>query len=233
MFTGIIEDLGQVERVQTGPRGGRILTVSTRLDPASLNIGDSIATSGVCLTMTRLSGQTFEADAGPTTLERTTIGRLGPGQKVNLERSVTPNTRLGGHIVAGHVDGVGRVIQVRPNENAFTVEIEAPPDVLALTIPRGSVAVDGISLTVAARADRTFSIMVIPHTWRATTLQHLSPGATVNLEVDLIARYVAGLLERYGAPAGLTASDGEPSRRLTESFLATHGFVNNGPSSRD
>ncbi|MBK8013313.1 MAG: riboflavin synthase [Deltaproteobacteria bacterium] len=229
MFTGIIEDLGQVERVQTGPQGGRILTVATRFDPTSLHVGDSIATNGVCLTMTRLSGQTFEADAGPTTIERTTIGKLAAGQKVNLERAVTPTTRLGGHIVAGHVDGIGRVVQVRPNENAYTVEIEAPLDVLGLTIARGSVAVDGISLTVASRTDRTFSIMVIPHTWRSTTMQQLSAGASVNIEIDLIARYVAGLVQGYRAAA--EPSPGEPRGRLTETFLAEHGFVNHGASS--
>lgn len=218
MFTGIIEDVGSVTRVAPGPGGGRVLHIRTGLDPSSLAVGDSICTNGVCLTATSVAGDVFSVDAGPETLSRTTVGRLQVGSAVNLERSVTPTTRLGGHLVMGHVDAVGRVRAVVKRQNAWDLTVEAPRDVLKLIIPRGSVAVDGISLTVTDRAGDTFGLSIIPHTWRVTTMASLRPQDPVNIEADVIARYVEGLLAfEAGAPA---PSGGG----LTEAFLKKHGF---------
>ena len=215
MFTGIVEDVGVVQRVSPGTGGGRVLQIRTGFEPSTLAIGDSICTNGVCLTATTLSGETFTVDAGPETLSRTTVGRLQPGAKVNLERSVTPSTRLGGHLVMGHVDAVGRVRALVKRENAWDITIEAPTEVLKLVIPRGSVAVDGISLTVTARDAQTFGLSIIPHTWKVTTMAALKEGDPVNLEADVIARYVEGLLS-FDAPAS--------SGGLTEALLKKHGF---------
>lgn len=208
--------MGWVRRVEGGPGGGKRLVIETNLDPATIAVGDSVCTEGVCLTATQISGRMFWIDAGPETLERTTIGALAAGSRVNLERSVTPATRLGGHLVQGHVDGVGTVRRVAKNENAYDVEIEAPPDVLALCIPRGSIAIDGISLTITKKTDERFGVMIIPHTWSATTLVDKRVGSNVNLEADMIARYVAGLLEGYAAQTTKPA--------LTEDFFRKHGF---------
>lgn len=216
MFTGIVEDVGTVARVAPGEGGGRTLWIRTRLDPATIAVGDSVCTNGVCLTAVRVEGDVFAVDAGPETLSRTTVGDLGAGSKVNLERSVTPTTRLGGHMVAGHVDAVGTVAAVRQRENAWDLDVEVPEEVLRLAIPRGSIAVDGVSLTITGRTDQAFGLSIIPHTWDVTTFAALKPGSKVNVEADVIARYVAGLLEAFqkeGSKPGLTAA-----------FLEEHGF---------
>jgi riboflavin synthase len=215
MFTGIIEDVGVVQKIGPGREGGKRIAIGTRFPEETIEIGDSISTSGVCLTVVHKEGATFAIDAGPETLARTTLGGLTAGTRVNLERSVTPATRLGGHLVQGHVDGVGRIVSVRKRENAFDFEIEAPEEVLRLAAPRGSIAVDGISLTITGRARSSFSVSIIPHTHAVTTIGDRKPGDTVNLEADLIARYVAGLLEWTENPE---------KGGLTEAFLAEHGF---------
>src|SRR5687767_468929 len=147
-----------------GQGGGKSLWIRTDLPMSSIAIGDSIATSGVCLTVTQKDGATFSVDAGPETLARTTIGELTAGAKVNLERSCTLETRLGGHLVQGHVDAVGTVRSIVPHDNAHDFTFEAPREVLALAVPRGSIAIDGISLTITGRTDETFTVMIIPHT---------------------------------------------------------------------
>lgn len=219
MFTGIVEDVGTIARVAGGRGGGKTLWIRSDLPGDSIAIGDSISTSGVCLTVTQKSpserGGTFSVDAGPETLARTTIGELTAGSKVNLERSCTLQTRLGGHLVQGHVDAVGTIRSIVPHENAHDFLFEAPPEVLALSVPRGSIAIDGISLTVTGRTEETFSVMIIPHTFAETTLGAARPGTRVNLEVDMIARYVAGLLEGHRQAA-------KPG--LTEELLKKHGF---------
>lgn len=202
MFTGIIEDIGTIERVEVGFEGGRRLTIRSGFSPASLHTGDSIATSGVCLTATAVEGSRFTVDVGPETLHRTTLGRVVCGAHVNLERSVTLETRLGGHLVQGHVDAVGRLVRVSKRENAFDLEVEAPEDLLRLAVPRGSIAIDGISLTITDRSSKTLSVSIIPHTWQRTAISERKPGDEVNLEADLIARYVAALCAptRHAAP---------------------------------
>ncbi len=216
MFTGIIEDVGVVRATRAGDRGGRTLTVETKLDPASIGIGDSIAVNGVCLTVTRLEGGRFSVDAGPETLARTTTGALAVGDRVNLERALTLATRLGGHLVQGHVDELGRVRAVHARENAYDLVIDAPAELMRLVAPRGAITVDGISLTVTGVDPRGFSVSVIPHTWRVTSLSTRTAGSAVNLEADLLARYVVRLLETRESGGG---------GKLSEAFLAEHGFL--------
>ena len=216
MFTGIIEGLGTVERVAPGRGGGRTLTLRPPFDLSGLALGDSVATNGVCLTATSLKDGAFTADAGPETLLRTTIGTLTPGTRVNMERAVTLATRLGGHLVQGHVDAVGRILGITRRDNAYDVTLGAPPEVLRLVIARGSVTLDGISLTVTAREAETFGVSIIPHTWQVTACAAWRVGQDVNVEADLVARYVDGLLSGRDAPAA------KPG--LTAAFLREHGF---------
>lgn len=216
MFTGIIEDVGVVRATRAGDRGGRTLTIETHLDPASIRIGDSIAVNGTCLTVTRLEGPRFSVDAGPETLTRTSTGALATGDRVNLERALTLATRLGGHLVQGHVDELGQVRAVLARENAYDLVIDAPAELMRLVAPRGAITVDGISLTVTGVDPRGFSVSVIPHTWRVTSLSTRTAGSVVNLEADLLARYVARLLETRESGGG---------GKLSEAFLAEHGFL--------
>lgn len=207
MFTGIVEGLGEVVSVTAGPGGGKVLEVRHAFSAekgAPVVLGDSVAHDGVCLTATKVRPDRYAVDAGPETLERTTVGTFKVGTKVNLERAVTLETRLGGHLVQGHVDAVGRIRSVSARENAWDLWVDIPQDVLQLVIPRGSVAVDGISLTVTGRDAAGFSLSIIPHTWDITSLRTRTTGAGVNIEVDLLARYVSGLLEPLGGKPGLT-----------------------------
>lgn len=208
MFTGIVEGLGEVASLRKGADGGRVLEIHHTLGPreaAPIAVGDSVAHDGVCLTATEVGAGRFVVEAGPETLERTTVGEWSAGAPVNLERAVTLETRLGGHLVQGHVDAVGRVRSVSSRENAWDLWVDVPPEVVQLVIPRGSVAVDGISLTVTGRDEEGFSLSIIPHTWEVTSLRRRRGGSAVNVEVDLMARYVAGLLEPLGRSApGLT-----------------------------
>ena len=206
MFTGIIEGVGEIAAVREGGSGGRTFEVRHRFEGPSapaVAIGDSVAHDGVCLTASSLGGPSvFTVEAGPETLQRTTAGEWGAGRALNLERAVTLETRLGGHLVQGHVDGVGRVRSVAQRDNAWDLWVDVDPDILRLVIPRGSVAVDGISLTVTGRDAAGFSLSIIPHTWQVTSLRDRRGGSRVNVEVDLMARYVAGLLEPLGPADG-------------------------------
>lgn len=202
MFTGIIEHVGTIQTVSPGAGGGRVLTIRHAFEPSSIQLGDSIATSGVCLTVTKLEGDRFTVDVGPETLLRTSLGGLTSGARVNLERSVTLGTRLGGHLVQGHVDAVGKIARIARRENAYDLDIETPPSLLRMAVPQGSIAIDGISLTITGRTSSAFSVMIIPHTWQVTTLGERKIGDPVNLEADLIIRYVAGLLEGSAKSAG-------------------------------
>lgn len=215
MFTGIVDHVGEVVAERPGAGGGRTLTVRHRFGADAIAIGDSISHDGVCLTATSLASDTYTIDVGPETLARTTMGDMHAGTPVNLELAATLSTRLGGHLVQGHVDGVGRIVSLRQRENAWDLDVEVPVELLPLIVPRGSVTVDGISLTVTGRSERTFSLSIIPHTWKITSLAKKGQGSPVNVEVDLIARYVQGLLEGYrGSEAG----------GITEAFLRKHGF---------
>ena len=188
MFTGLIEATGTV-RALTPVAGGQRLTIETGL-AAALAPGDSVATSGVCLTVVALQPDAWIADVSPETLRVTALGALTSGAAVNLERPLAIGSRLGGHFVQGHVDGIGRIEAITAEGEFYRVRISFPPRLAAYFIEKGSVAVDGISLTIASLADTTFDVQIIPHTWTATTLRHAQPGAIVNLECDMVGKYV-------------------------------------------
>ncbi|HBB88324.1 MAG TPA: riboflavin synthase [Blastocatellia bacterium] len=193
MFTGIIEELGRVRSVE--PRGkNAYITIEARLVIEDTKQGDSISVNGVCLTALDIHSDSFAADVSRETLERSTLGRLQPGGAVNLERAVTPVTRLGGHIVQGHVDARGKFVSVVDHEGSWTVRIEYPMDMARYLVFKGSVAVEGISLTIAALTDDYFEVAIIPKTWEVTNFSQLKPGDEVNLEADMIAKYVERIL---------------------------------------
>lgn len=211
MFTGIVEEIGEVVSLKRGARSFT-LTVKAQKVLEGTEVGDSIATNGVCLTVTHLCEGLFEADVMPETVERTALGRLKAGDGVNLERALTLSTRLGGHLVAGHVDATGRLVDRREDDTALWLTFEAPQSVLRYVVEKGSIAIDGVSLTVARLTERTFSVSLIPHTQGATTLHSRRPGEEVNLESDMIVKYVEKLMGKA------------PSGGLTLEFLAQNGF---------
>ncbi|MGI8565143.1 MAG: riboflavin synthase [Pyrinomonadaceae bacterium] len=204
MFTGIIEELGRVRGVEGRGEGVRV-TIEARTVTKETNEGDSIAVNGVCLTALDVRPDSFAADGSRETLQRSTLGVLRIGSVVNLERAVTPATRLGGHIVQGHVDARGHFLNAEDHVGSWTVRIAYPPDVARYLVFKGSIAVEGISLTIATLADNFFEVAVIPKTWAVTNLSSLRPGDAVNLEADIIAKYVERILavgaERSGGEA--------------------------------
>ena len=193
MFTGIIEELGKVNKLEKSGTGARIV-VSAKTVTEDAREGDSIAVNGVCLTALNITGDSFAADVSNETLQRSTIGDLRVGSKVNLERAMTPSTRLGGHIVQGHVDARGRFLGAAQAGDFWTVRIGYPPEIAAYLVFKGSISVEGISLTVANLTDEYFEIAVIPKTWELTNLHALKNGDAVNLEADVIAKYVERIL---------------------------------------
>lgn len=201
MFTGIIETIGTIRAIRRGARSITLHIAAPGIVEGTA-VGDSIATNGVCLTVTSIERDTFTADAMPETMERTALGRLQAGSRVNLERALRPDSRLGGHIVSGHIDGTGRLTALRRDDNAVRLRVAAPAGITRYVIPKGSVALDGVSLTVTEVTEEGFEVSVIPHTQHATTLTSLPVGAVLNIENDLVAKYIEKLL----APAspGLT-----------------------------
>jgi len=194
MFTGIIEELGKVRIVEERGENARIV-IEAHTVVEGTNHGDSIAVNGVCLTALDLQTDSFAADVSKETLSRSTLGSLKPGAAVNLERSVTPATRLGGHIVQGHVDARGELLGVEDHGESWTVRFGFPLEVARYLVFKGSVAVEGISLTIAELSDDYFEVAIIPKTWEVTNLSSLKAGDGVNLEVDVIGKYVERLLE--------------------------------------
>lgn len=193
MFTGIIEELGRVRSINMRGADARIV-IAARTVTEDAHDGDSIAVNGVCLTALDVTPESFAADVSRETLDRSTLGRLQTDAPVNLERAVTPATRLGGHIVQGHVDARGRFLEAIDHGGSWTVRIAYPREISQYLVFKGSVAVEGISLAIAALADDHFDIAVIPKTWEVTNFSHLQPGDEVNLEVDIIAKYVERIL---------------------------------------
>jgi riboflavin synthase len=193
MFTGIIEELGRVRSIEQRGENAYIV-IEARVVTEGTNHGDSIAVNGVCLTALDIHDDSFAADVSRETLLRSTLGDLKPGTPVNLERSVTPATRLGGHMVQGHVDARGEFVSVENHGESWTLRIAYPPEIARYLVFKGSVAVEGISLTIANLTDDYFEIAIIPKTWEVTNLSHLKPGDGVNLEVDVIGKYVERLL---------------------------------------
>ncbi len=218
MFTGIVEAVGKVVSLEA--RGGdrRILVDGGELAVADAQIGESIAINGVCLTVVALDGQVFAADVSLETLACTTLGALATGARVNLERALLPTTRLGGHLVSGHVDGVGEVRRIAEAARSWEIVIEAPAALARYIAAKGSVCVDGVSLTVNAVDGAAFSVNIIPHTWEQTIIGEWRAGSRVNIEVDVIARYLERLL------AGQT----ETPRGIDPAFLKEHGYLNDG-----
>ncbi|HUX64643.1 riboflavin synthase [Sulfuricella sp.] len=192
MFTGIIEAVGQIKQVEQRDKGVRLTIASERLDFSDVAVGDSIAANGVCLTVTALAGNAYTVDVSQESLN-CTVGLSEPGE-VNLEKAMRLSDRLGGHLVSGHVDGVGEVVKFEPVGESYLLQIRASRELARYIAAKGSIAINGVSLTVNEIRDGVFSINLIPHTVEVTTLKHLQPGARVNLEVDMLARYVDRLL---------------------------------------
>jgi riboflavin synthase len=217
VFTGLIEELGRVRSVEKRGEGVR-LVIEARTVMEGTGEGDSIAVNGVCLTAIDVRADSFSADGSRETLQRSTLGRLRSGSVVNLERAVTPSTRLGGHIVQGHVDARGRFLSAAEHGGSWTVRIAYPQEMARYLVFKGSVAVEGISLTVAGLTDEYFEIAVIPKTWNVTNLSHLRPNDEVNLEADIIAKYVERIITVAPKPQGETSSS------LTVEKLADLGY---------
>ena len=220
MFTGIIEAIGEVVALQ--PKNGdlRLRIKTHNLNLADVHLGDSIATNGVCLTVVDLPGDGYWADVSRETLDNTTLPGWKIGQRVNLEKALTPTSRLGGHLVSGHVDGVGEVIARADNARAVQFTIRAPRELAKYIAHKGSITVDGTSLTVNAVNGAEFELTIVPHTLAETIMVDYQAGRKVNLEVDLLARYLERLL--LGDKAAEPKASG-----LTESFLAEHGYLKN------
>lgn len=216
MFTGLIEDLGTVRSLQTGGGSGRI-TIATSLSMDEIALGDSIAVNGVCLTVVNYGSGQFSADVSAESLSRTVLGDLRPGQHVNLERALRLSDRLGGHLVSGHVDGLGVVTERYQDRNAVRFTVEVPAALQRYLVEKGSVAIDGISLTVNSVSAQGFSVAVIPHSLAKTTLQERRVGSTVNIETDLLGKYVERLLR----PASERGEEGA----LSLDMLAKNGFL--------
>lgn len=215
MFTGIVEELGSIRSVRRGQHSS-VLSIVAKDILSDLKIGDSVAVNGVCLTATTVDSGGFTADVMHETLNRSSLGNLTVGSHVNLERAMAANGRFGGHIVSGHIDGTGTITALRKDDNAVWYTISASQELLRYIVEKGSIAIDGISLTVAEVGESWFSISAIPHTVAVTTLGEKRPGDTVNLENDVIGKYVEKLLR----PQPQETAKGS----LTLEFLAQHGF---------
>ena len=215
MFTGIVEEMGVLRSVRRGAQSA-VLSIGAETVLSDLKIGDSVAVNGVCLTATTVDAGGFTADVMHETLNRSSLGALVPGSPVNLERAMAANGRFGGHMVAGHIDGTGTITARRQDDNAVWYTVSAAPSLLRYIVEKGSIAIDGISLTVASVAADRFSVSVIPHTAAVTVLGRKRPGDTVNLETDIIGKYVEKLLR--------PAADTAPKGGISLEFLMENGF---------
>ncbi|WEV48781.1 riboflavin synthase [Acinetobacter sp. ESL0695] len=218
MFTGIIESVGQVKSLQNV--GGDIrLTVGTDIDMSDVHLGDSIATNGICLTVTAWGDHWYSADVSRESLDRTTLGRWKVGQPLNIEKAMLPTTRFGGHIVSGHVDAIGEITLMRHDARSLYFEVTAPKEIAKYLAEKGSITVDGISLTINHLNGCVLSLNLIPHTAERTNISTWQVGTAVNLEVDILARYMERLL------LGDRAAIGKEDSKISMEFLADHGFL--------
>ena len=219
MFTGIIEAVGRIRAME--PRGGdlRLHIATGKLDLADVKLGDSIAVNGVCLTAVVLPGDGFVADVSTETLARSTLNALKVGTPVNLEKAMQPQSRFGGHIVSGHVDGIGKVLRREASARAVLFTIKAPDELAKYIAEKGSITADGISLTVNGLRGAEFDLTIVPHTVQETNIGTWQPGMQVNLEVDVIARYLERLL------LGEKAADAGQKGGISLAFLAENGFL--------
>ena len=215
MFTGIVEEMGTIRSIRKGAHSA-VLEIQAKVVLEDIHLGDSIAVNGVCLTATSFTPSTFTADVMHETLNRSSLSSLRPGSRVNLERAMAANGRFGGHIVSGHVDGLGTVLSTQKDDNAIWFTIGAPPEVLRYVVEKGSITIDGISLTVARVDGQSFAISAIPHTVAVTVLQDRKPGDKVNLETDIIGKYVEKLLQPKEIP--------KQTSGITRDFLTKYGF---------
>ncbi len=209
MFTGIIEEIGIVKFVKKGPQSA-MLTVEGKRIFDDLKIGDSVSTNGVCLTVTTISGNVFTADVMNETLTRSSLGSLRQGSRVNLERAMAADGRFGGHMVSGHIDGTGRISSLRKSDIAIWYTVEAEAKIMRYIVEKGSIAIDGISLTVATVERNNFSVSIIPHTAKETILSEKRVGDIVNLENDMVGKYIEKLMA--------------PTSGITKEFLLENGF---------
>ncbi len=218
MFTGIVEEIGEIIGVANGAVSSR-LTIRGNVIFTDAKLGDSIAVNGVCLTIAEQTATTFTADVMAETLRRSSLGRLKKGSKVNLERAMSANGRFGGHIVSGHIDGTGMVTHMRREENAVWVTVETPSPLLRYVVEKGSIAIDGISLTVAKVDTKGFQVSVIPHTGSETTLLSKTKGDIVNLECDVVGKYIEKLMTVPKEDSAIKKST------MNSGFLMEHGFI--------
>ncbi|WP_055665481.1 riboflavin synthase [Desnuesiella massiliensis] len=216
MFTGLIEEIGKIEAIAKGERSAR-LTIKAEKIIEDLNIGDSISTNGVCLTVTSFSRNTFTVDVMAETMRRSNLGDLCTGEEVNLERAMKAEGRFGGHIVSGHIDGIGKIISLEKEDNATCISISTQSNLLKYIVEKGSITIDGISLTVTYVNDQRFTVCIIPHTAKETTLLNKNIGDMVNLECDIIGKYVEKLLNFK------TLED--KASNITADFLKSNGFM--------
>ncbi|WP_349407627.1 riboflavin synthase [Pseudalkalibacillus sp. SCS-8] len=215
MFTGIVEELGKIQSVQES-NNGYVVTISATKVLEDVRLGDSIAVNGICLTVTSFKESHFTVDVMPETLKATNLKLLGAGDAVNLERAMAAGGRFGGHFVSGHIDGVGKIVKRTPKHNAIYYEIEAPEALSPYFMMKGSVAVDGTSLTVFGVSGNTFTLSLIPHTVEESVLGHKKEGDLVNIECDMLAKYMDNLLQRR--------AEQSQQSNLTKEFLTDHGF---------
>jgi len=218
MFTGIIQSVGEIAATEAKGNDARIRVLTHKLDLSDVQPGDSIAVNGVCLTAVELPGDGFWADVSGETLSVTTFKSLAVGTKANLEKAITPSTRLGGHLVSGHVDGIGKVVERYDDGRSVRFHIQTPNDMAKYIAEKGSVCVDGISLTVNAVKGAVFELNIVPHTLQETTMAQFKVGTEVNLEVDIIARYLERLI------LGDKAADVKTSG-ISMDMLSEHGFI--------
>lgn len=216
MFTGLIEEIGTVQSIKIGGSSGRILITANKV-LSDAKIGDSIAVNGVCLTVVSKQNGSFEADVMAETVRRSSLGELKSGDYVNLERAMPADGRFGGHIVSGHIDGVGTITEIKKEENAIWYTVKAETSLLRYIVEKGSIAIDGISLTVAKVTNEDFCVSIIPHTKAETILQYKQVGAVVNLECDIIGKYVERML-------GFQKQEDKQSA-VTMDFLKIHGYM--------
>lgn len=216
MFTGIIEEIGTIVSVQKGARSAR-LTIKAEVIFNDMKLGDSIAVNGVCLTVTEFGRNTFSADVMNETLSRSGLGTLSVGSRVNLERAMQANGRFGGHIVTGHIDGIGEIMKKERDDNAFWLTVSAPDEIMKYIVEKGSITIDGVSLTVARVSEQHFAVSIIPHTGKSTILLDKRQGATVNLEIDIIGKYIERFLYAQ-------QTNDKTKSNLTYEFLTNAGF---------
>lgn len=217
MFTGIIEEIGTVVNIVSGAKSSRV-TIGANVIFSDLKLGDSVSTNGVCLTVSALTDRTFTADVMHETLKYTSLVGLANGTRVNLERAMAADGRFGGHIVSGHIDGTGTIREIKRDDNAQIYTISAAANIVKYIVKKGSIAIDGISLTVTSVDDSSFSVSIIPHTIQETILEDKKQGDIVNLEVDMMAKYIEKLI--LGKAGNSTSKEGT----ITADFLLKNGF---------